>query len=184
VAAPSFVNTGFAADGNYLLALAPANALGGGIQQTFPTVPGKSYRVCFAMGTSKGRGRNGTASLTVTVAGVAHAFNVSTESPTIAWELKGFSFVPPSDTTTSTLIFSTMDDPALSIVNLDDVRVSDCCEDPELKITRPVTVEWKCGILQSASTAPGPYTDVPGATSPYTVPATGPQFFRTRQLTN
>jgi hypothetical protein len=131
------------------------------------------------MGTSKERGRNGTASLTVTVAGEAHAFNMSTDSSSIAWERKEFSFV--ASATSTTLVFSTLDDPALSFVNLDDVRVSDCCTDPGLTIKRTVTVEWKCGILQSAPEVTGPYTDVPGATSPYTVDvADRHRYFRTR----
>jgi len=43
-----------------------------------------------------------------------------------------------------------------------------------------VTVTWQAGILQSASSANGTYTDVPSATSPYTVTATGATFYRTR----
>ncbi len=40
---------------------------------------------------------------------------------------------------------------------------------------------WANGILQSASQAAGPYTDVVGATSPYTVTFSAPQqFFRVR----
>jgi hypothetical protein len=40
---------------------------------------------------------------------------------------------------------------------------------------------WPNGILQSASQANGPYTDVIGATSPYTVTPSAPQqFFRVR----
>ena len=95
------------------------------------------------MGTSKERGRNGTASLSVSVAGTAHAFNVATDQPDIQWTRKTFSFEATS--TSSTLVFSTLDDPAFSFVNLDDVRVSDCCEGSGLKITPTVTVEWVCG---------------------------------------
>ncbi len=179
VVAPSFVNTGFAADGNYLIDLAPAMGLGGGIQQTFATVPGRSYRVCFALGTSKERGRTGTASVTVIVAGTAHAFNITTASSSISWERKQFSFVATS--TRTTLLFCTLDDPALSFVNLDAVCVSDCCTDSGLKIKPTVTIEWECGILQSAPAVTGPYTDVSGATSPYTVAASeARRFFRTR----
>jgi hypothetical protein len=40
---------------------------------------------------------------------------------------------------------------------------------------------WPNGVLQSASQAAGPYTDVIGATSPHTVPFSAPrQFFRVR----
>jgi len=180
VVAPSFVNTGFAADGTYQIDLTPAQGVGGGIQQTFNTIPGRTYQVCFAFGTSKERGRSGTASLTVTVAGAAHSFNLRTESPSIVWERKKFSFTAAS--TRTTLVFSTMDDPSQSFVNLDDVCVSDCCTDSALRIRPTITIEWQCGILQSALEMSGPYTDVVGASSPYTVSASEPRhFFRTRQ---
>ena len=180
---PASVNTGAAADGKYLLDLAPASGLGGGIKQTINTIPGKTYHVSFAMGTSRERGKNGSASLTVTVTdsagSTAHAFNMTAENPGIVWERKSFGFVAHAGETTFT--FSTLDDPATSFVNLDDVRVSDCCEDSSLKITPTVTVEWQCGTLQSAASVGGPYTDVPGATSPYTTPLTGGmRYFRTR----
>jgi len=178
VVAPSFVNTGFAADGNYLVELTPANSVGGGIAQTFNTQP-KTYTVSFALGTSKERGRNGTATVTVTVAGITRTFTTATTNPFITWERKQFSFDAPGGPVT--LSFASLDDPATSYVDLDDVRVSDCCTDAGLAIKRTITVEWKCGILQSANSVNGPYTDVPGASSPYTVDATGPQrYFRTR----
>jgi HYR domain. len=47
--------------------------------------------------------------------------------------------------------------------------------------THTVTLIWTDGILQAADDVLGPYVDVPLATSPYTVPATGPhRFFRLR----
>jgi Protein of unknown function (DUF642)/HYR domain len=179
VVAPAPVNTGAAADGAYLLDLAPITGLGGGIEQTFATVSGRPYHVTFMLGTSKERGRLGTASLTVAVAGNVESFNTATDNPFITWKLIAFNFIANSNMTT--LAFSSLDDPALSFVNLDDVRVSYCCDDSGLIITPTVTVEWNCGILQSAPTVTGPYTDVPGATSPYTVPTSDPnRFFRTR----
>lgn len=40
---------------------------------------------------------------------------------------------------------------------------------------------WPSGVLQSASQAAGPYTDVSGASSPHTIPFSAPrQFFRVR----
>jgi hypothetical protein len=56
-----------------------------------------------------------------------------------------------------------------------------------VKITIQVTgsqvkVTWPAGILQSATEAAGPYTDVTGATSPLTVTASGARkFYRVRQ---
>jgi hypothetical protein len=44
-----------------------------------------------------------------------------------------------------------------------------------------ITLTWSDGILQSADNVVGPYSDVPLATSPYTVSALAPQkFYRTR----
>ena len=53
----------------------------------------------------------------------------------------------------------------------------------ELSIERAVIVRWSYGgTLQGAENADGPYTDIPGATSPYCSPASDPQkFFRVRQ---
>ena len=42
-----------------------------------------------------------------------------------------------------------------------------------------VTITYNAGVLQSASSVSGPYTDVAGATSPYTVTATGEKYYRT-----
>jgi hypothetical protein len=45
-----------------------------------------------------------------------------------------------------------------------------------------VTVTWTGGALQSATNVHGTYSDVSGASSPYTIPASGTQqFFRVRQ---
>jgi hypothetical protein len=42
-----------------------------------------------------------------------------------------------------------------------------------------MVLTWTTGILQSAPSAEGPYTDMPDATSPYTVtPSDNRQFFR------
>ena len=35
-------------------------------------------------------------------------------------------------------------------------------------------------VLQQASNAAGPYTDIPNFTNPYSAPAAGPQYFRLR----
>jgi hypothetical protein len=43
-----------------------------------------------------------------------------------------------------------------------------------------ITVTWQAGTLQSASSVTGPYTDVLGAASPYTITPTGSTFYRTR----
>jgi hypothetical protein len=45
-----------------------------------------------------------------------------------------------------------------------------------------LNVAWPAGILQSATEAAGPYTDVTGATSPLTVTPSGSRkFYRVRQ---
>jgi hypothetical protein len=44
-----------------------------------------------------------------------------------------------------------------------------------------IVLTWTTGQLQSASNINGPYTDVSGATSPYTVPpSNAQQYFRIR----
>ena len=51
-----------------------------------------------------------------------------------------------------------------------------------VSIQNAVIISWGCGILQNASNANGPWTDVTGATSPYCVPVTQSKlFYRTRQ---
>ncbi|HLH56083.1 MAG TPA: DUF2341 domain-containing protein [Verrucomicrobiae bacterium] len=49
------------------------------------------------------------------------------------------------------------------------------------KANGQIVLSWDQGTLQSATSVTGPYTDVTGAQSPYTVPATGPeQFYRVK----
>jgi hypothetical protein len=51
--------------------------------------------------------------------------------------------------------------------------------------TQGVTLQWQCadGVLQSAASVKGPYTDVLGAGSPYTVPVQNSQtFYRYRHI--
>jgi hypothetical protein len=50
------------------------------------------------------------------------------------------------------------------------------------KTSSSLTLNWNLGTLQSATSVAGPYTDVPGATAPYTAPTTtaANQFFRVR----
>ena len=52
----------------------------------------------------------------------------------------------------------------------------------DLSIERAVIVRWPCGgTLQGAQNINGPYTDIPGATSPYASPVSDPRkFFRVR----
>lgn len=45
-----------------------------------------------------------------------------------------------------------------------------------------VTISWAAGTLQASGSVSGTYTNVPGAVSPYTVPATAPQLFYRVQL--
>jgi hypothetical protein len=55
-----------------------------------------------------------------------------------------------------------------------------------LSLTNPgggqAQLNWAYGTLQSATNAAGPYSDVPGATAPYLIPATNAQqFYRIRE---
>jgi hypothetical protein len=52
---------------------------------------------------------------------------------------------------------------------------------PKLTITKVgsnVSISWPYGTLQAADFITGPWTNVPSATSPYVVPATGTKFYR------
>jgi hypothetical protein len=52
---------------------------------------------------------------------------------------------------------------------------------PRLQVERAIIVTWDCGILQGADNVTGPWTDIPGATSPYCVPSSGAhRFYRVR----
>src|SRR5262249_29483063 len=117
------VSTGPAAERLYAVDLA-SHFGSGGVQQTFSTVPGRTYHVLFQMGTSMQGGRNGRATLHASAPGHEEDFSISPRTPQLSWELKDFDFTADSDH--STLAFSTTADPAVSYVNLDDVRVTDC----------------------------------------------------------
>lgn len=49
-------------------------------------------------------------------------------------------------------------------------------------IERAIILRWKCGeVLQGADNVNGPWTDIPGATSPFAVPASDARrFYRVR----
>jgi hypothetical protein len=51
-----------------------------------------------------------------------------------------------------------------------------------VSIERAVIVRWNCGeVLQGADNVTGPWTDIPGATSPYVAPASeARKFYRAR----
>jgi hypothetical protein len=94
---------------------------------------------------------------------------------------------PPSGSTfargTTTTVHVTATD-GCGNTNTCDFKVT--VERPTLTIVHnpglhTITLTWADGILQVADNVLGPYTDLPLATSPYTIPAVGPhKFYRVR----
>jgi Protein of unknown function (DUF642) len=118
----SYLNMGVAADGSYIVDLA-STAAGGGIEQTFTTVPGAEYFITFSLGTQAVFDRLGTCEITVEADGVSQVFSTENHSPVIVWETKIFSFT--ADDAQATLRFSTTQSDYIYFAHLDDVSSSD-----------------------------------------------------------
>ena len=112
---------GFAQTGT--LAIDLAIFTGGGIQQTFGTLPGAWYRVEFYGGTLEGFNRDGTGQIEALVNSVPRTFfNVVNHSPTIVWSLFSFDFQATGSTTT--LEFRNRQDHLRHFAFIDSVSVN------------------------------------------------------------
>ncbi len=110
------------ADGKQAVDLAPGlRKGGGGIQQTFSTIPGNQYDVTFDLGTALNHGKNGTGNIELAVDGITHSYSVSTQSPDWEWSPRGFSFT--ANDVTATLVFRSFDNPELHFASVDNVSV-------------------------------------------------------------
>jgi len=112
---------GVAQDGAYIVDLAPVADSGGGIQQSFPTTVGQEYEVSFFMGTVASCGRDGTAFLQASAAGVTNSFGVTNRGSFIQWFPKSFAFTAAAASTT--LAFNSTDNPELHFPLIHNVSV-------------------------------------------------------------
>jgi Protein of unknown function (DUF642) len=118
-----------ASDGRHSICLAPVlRPGGGGLQQSFATVPGQLYELTFDLGTLQGFGRDGTSSVEVTIGSINQTFQLANSASTVQWREHSIQFVA-SDLSTR-LAFSSLDDPALHFALVDDVAVVSDAPDP------------------------------------------------------
>jgi len=110
---------GAAAHGDYALDIANTVYSAGGIQQTFPTVPGQTYTIDFMLGTSQSSGRNGTCEIVVTADAQSQTFTAVNHNPIILWEPKAFSFT--ADDASATLTFRCLQNAFTVYANIDAV---------------------------------------------------------------
>ena len=120
------VGTGFAyrgvvQDGSFCIDLAPWAYVGGGIKQTFDTLPGTNYEVSFFMGTAAFSGTEGTGHCLATAANATNSFASTNTGPFFQWVARSFIFTAIS--TNTTLTFSTSDNPIRHYVAIDNVTV-------------------------------------------------------------
>ncbi|MEQ1530253.1 MAG: peptidoglycan DD-metalloendopeptidase family protein, partial [Methylococcales bacterium] len=112
-----WLNDNLPGDGARMVDLA-----GGGIEQTFSTIPGQLYFLNFNLGTSNESGRDGTAHVDVTVAGSQYGADVDVYNGNGIVFNAVFLVFTATDTST-TLKFTNNQDPSLHFVYLDNVIV-------------------------------------------------------------
>jgi hypothetical protein len=121
---------GGAADGVMVVDLANYIYSSGGIEQSFATMVGETYDLAFNLGTSQSYGRDGTAHIDVTVAGVATGYNVVNHSASMMWSAPiALSFTANSATTT--LRFTNTENANLHFAYVDGVSVTAAVPEPE-----------------------------------------------------
>jgi hypothetical protein len=109
-------------DGTQAIDLPPVlRTGGGGIEQTFPTIPGEAYDVSFFLGTSTFNFRTATGNVRVIVDGQQHSYDLSTTSSDWDWKPFGFQFI--ADGTSATLTFESFDEPSTHFASVDAVSV-------------------------------------------------------------
>ena len=112
---------GGAADGVMVVDLANYTYTGGGIEQSFATEVGKTYDLAFSLGTLQDYGRDGTAHVDVSVAGVTQGYDVVNHTGKLAWEAIELSFTAIAAQTT--LRFTNTQSPYAHFANIDAVSV-------------------------------------------------------------
>jgi len=121
-----FTGPGYLAHtGSFYIDVAGFTTPGGGIQQSFDTIPGDTYAVRFAAGNAVGFGRDGSGILEVSIAGattpVNFTFADATSSPDLQWFEHGFTFVAGGPT--ATVKFFNGQNPLEHFAALDSVSV-------------------------------------------------------------
>lgn len=115
------INIGAAQDGSLIVDLAPLSFSGGGIQQTFNTIVGQSYNLSFYGGTLRRFGRDGTATIDVSVGASNQTFNISNSASTIAWT--PFSMCFTATTPTTTVVFKNLQNGGNNFALIDNVSL-------------------------------------------------------------
>lgn len=95
---------------------------GGGISQTFDTVPGVTYDVNFSAGTVASFGKSGFGSFLATVGSAVKYYSLENPGQDWVWEAKAFNFTASG--TTATLTFVSLDDPNRFVASIDNVSVT------------------------------------------------------------
>ena len=114
---------GPAEDGTYAVDLAPTTFTGGGIEQSFSTVPGQYYQVRFYATTLEAYGRDGTGEVDLFVDGnQISSYALTNPSPTVAWQLYTAVFQATGPTTK--IEFQNNQDPYLHFAMIDAVSVA------------------------------------------------------------
>lgn len=113
---------GGAADGVMVVDLANYIYTGGGIEQTFVTQIGQTYALNFSLGTLQGFGRDGTAHIDMTVAGITTGYNVVNHTGNLVWTPYSLNFTATGAITT--LRFTNNENPYLHFADVDGVSVS------------------------------------------------------------
>ena len=113
---------GGAADGVMIVDLANYTYTNGGIEQTFATVIGQTYDLSFSLGTMQASGRDGTAHIDVTVAGITTGYDVVNLTGSLVWTAVTQSFTALSASTS--LRFTNTQSPYLHFANVDAASVT------------------------------------------------------------
>jgi hypothetical protein len=121
---------GGAADGVMVVDLANYTYASGGIEQSFATVAGATYDLAFNLGTMQSSGRDGTAHIDVTVAGITTGYNVVNHSSSTVWAAPiALSFT--ANSTTTTLRFTNTENAYFHFAYVDGVSVTAAVPEPE-----------------------------------------------------
>lgn len=120
-------------NGRKAVDLAPVSTPGGGLQQTFGTIPGTTYVVGFWLATEAAWSKVGTGSLSAVVDTQIFDTSVQNFTGEFVWEHREFQFTADDDT--ATLSFTSSQDPLRHIVALDSVSVLAVPEPTPLLLT-------------------------------------------------